>query len=256
MKFFYQRVYTHPIGYRNILLLIRKAINYKKYINLEESFPFNNNIIYHTVGERDCDTLIKVNPNISAKFIYHPHYKIIDKYIHFNKKIKILIAGRNDFYMHDSMQQALNVFYTNSILQKYYSITFLGKGWEKEHDKLSQLGYVSTNIQYVQNYIEEIIKYDIQLTAISVGVGTKGKVLDAFANGLLVIGNDLAIENINVQHNISCLKYSSPNELLKILLDIPSDIKYYESIAECGRNSVRLYHGVKSIKQFYSLIDN
>jgi hypothetical protein len=44
------------------------------------------------------------------------------------------------------------------------------------------------DLGFVDVYLDEIIKYDIQLTTISVGTGTKGKVLDALANGLMVMG--------------------------------------------------------------------
>ena len=50
------------------------------------------------------------------------------------------------------------------------------------------------HIKFAPDYIEEICKHDIQVTPICIGTGTKGKVLDAIANGLLVIGSWYALE--------------------------------------------------------------
>ena len=92
-------------------------------------------------------------------------------------------------------------------LKKNYTITFLGKGWERHVKDLRSSGYEVNHIKFAPNYIEEINKHDIQITPISIGTGTKGKVLDAVANGLLVIGSWYALENIaNSKTKISCLQ--------------------------------------------------
>ena len=87
-----------------------------------------------------------------------------------------------------------------------------------------------------------MISYDIQMTPISVGTGTKGKVLDALANGLLVIGTRYALENIQVENGVSCIEYRNVNELLDILYDIPYHISRYEEIAINGRKAVLSHH--------------
>jgi hypothetical protein len=96
-------------------------------------------------------------------------------------------------------------------LAAYYSITFLGKGWDFAVTQLRDVGYESQRLGFVDVYLDEIIKYDIQLTPISVGTGTKGKVLDALANGLMVIGTPYAMENIAVENHKSCIIYESRN---------------------------------------------
>jgi hypothetical protein len=98
-----------------------------------------------------------------------------------------------------------------------YSMTFLGKGWDFAVTQLRNVGYDSQRLGFVDVYLDEIIKYDIQLTPISVGTGTKGKVLDALANGLMVIGTPYAMENIAVENGKSCIIYEKPEQLIPVL---------------------------------------
>jgi hypothetical protein len=49
----------------------------------------------------------------------------------------------------------------------------------KHVEKLENKGFEVSHITFAPDYIEEICKHDIQLTPISIGTGTKGKVLDA-----------------------------------------------------------------------------
>ena len=139
-------------------------------------------------------------------------------------------------------------------LLKHYSITFLGRGWEEHVDRLVKAGYEVYHTTFAPNYIDEIIKYDIQLTPISIGTGTKGKVLDAIANGLLVIGSWYALENIAVEHNISCLQYNDVSDIIGMLKDIYTSSSHYEEIAENGRQTLLNLHNNFSIaKQLFSL---
>ena len=68
------------------------------------------------------------------------------------------------------------------------------------------------------------------LTPIAIGTGTKGKVLDALANGLLVVGTPYALENIAVENGVSCVEYHSTKELFSTLVDIPYNVQKYEQI--------------------------
>ena len=125
----------------------------------------------------------------------------------------------------------------------------MGKGWNVKVDELRKSGIKVQLIEFVPNYIEEIIKYDIQINPLSVGTGTKGKVLDAIANGLLVIGTPYALENIAVKNQESCIEYSDANEIIEILKDIPMRKDFYENIALNGRNSVLKFHNRKLIAE-------
>ena len=105
------------------------------------------------------------------------------------------------------------------------------------------------HIKFAPDYIEEVIKHDIQVTPITIGTGTKGKVLDALANGLLVLGTPYAMENIAVEHGTSCMVWRTPQELLQVLQDIPQRIEHYEQMAEAGRQAVLERHSRHQIAE-------
>ena len=116
-------------------------------------------------------------------------------------------------------------------------------------------GYDCKELKCVDNYIETIIQYDIQITLLSAGAGTKGKVLDALANGLLVIGSEIALENIAVRHNDSCLRYRHIDEIVTMLELIPFQWHRYEEIACKGMLQVRTYHSPQRIsKRFFDIM--
>lgn len=232
-------VFNHPLQYWKCALM------YRKFRNMERNFENSDTITYHLVGEEDTLSLRNLNPSINALFIRHPHYVVKDEKrpIKFHQpKIKLLIAGQYNYYMQQSADEALNMICKNTQLKEHYDLTFLGKGWEKWKQQLSTCGYETKQITFAPDYIEEICKYDIQLTPISIGTGTKGKVLDALANGLMVFGTPYALENIKVENGVSCICYDTSEELKQQLQRIPSHIEEYEQMAEKGRENVLKYH--------------
>ena len=110
-------------------------------------------------------------------------------------------------------------------------------------ERLRRAGYEVNHITFAPDYIEEIVRHDIQITPIAIGTGTKGKVLDALANGLLVIGTPYALENIAVRHGESCVEYRQPQEVIEVLQDIPNNVSKYDAMAKEGRRQVLEKHG-------------
>jgi len=248
---------------QNKIRFWRSIFMYPKYLKMENEFDTSSNIHYHLVGEADVDFLREIAPGIQAHFIRHPHYQVAlpKKTISFSSpKIKVLIAGQYDLYMQqdaDEMITQLSKEHNVSALKEHYQFTFLGKGWEQHAITLRNVGYDVCHIKFAPNYIEEITKYDIQVTPICIGTGTKGKVLDAFANGLLVIGSLYALENISVKNNISCLQYNDTKEIITILKEIYSNQSCYEDIAREGRRVILEYHsGLSIAQQLFSLFKN
>ena len=125
----------------------------------------------------------------------------------------------------------------------------MGKGWYAKVNELRKFGYEANLIDFAPDYIEEIIKYDIQINPLSVGTGTKGKVLDALANGLLVIGTPYAMENIAVENNKSCVIYKDATQLISVLKEIPYERARYEAIAIEGRKCVLTEHNREKISK-------
>lgn len=236
-------------------------INYIKHYRMEGEYDDSDNIIYHLVGEEDKKFLLDIKPSLNAHFIRHPHYELSPlREIHFHQpKIKLLVAGRYDLYSEQTSDMLLEVLFRlpddlRHNLQDSFEITFLGKGWKKHVESLKNAGFDVENIVFAPDYIEEIIKHDIQLNPLTTGTGTKGKVLDALANGLLVLGTPYALENIAVEHGKSCIEWRNADEVPGILLDIAANREKYEQIAEAGRAAVLKEHNpAKIAKELFSI---
>ena len=223
---------------------------------MERAFCTDEAFTFYAVGEEDIRHLQQLNPKVNAKFLRHPHYEVRQHFVNDNDnlnanfskpKIKLLIAGRCDLYMKQEADLLVeqindNVNDNDNYLKEQYSITFLGKGWEKHVEALRDAGREVEHIKFAPDYIEEICKHDIQITPIAIGTGTKGKVLDALANGLLVIGTPYAMENIAVEHGVSCIEYREPQEVLDVLCDIIENREKYEAMAMAGREAVLKHH--------------
>ena len=256
---YYYRLLGQRFVFGNNLNIFRKFVMYQKYLKLERKFPHASTITYCVVGEEDAKILRRVNPNIQVKFLRHPHYEVSSfKKLSFHIPIRLLIAGQNNYYMRQSMDELVKeLILTVDILKKGYEITFLGRGWENDVKLLKDAGYQVNHIAFAIDYINEIKNYDIQLTPITIGTGTKGKVLDALANGLLVIGTDYALENIAVKNRISCLRYGTAEEAVALLTEISYNPHKYEKIAGEGRECVLNYHSrVEISKEFFNLFSS
>ncbi|WP_314599163.1 glycosyltransferase family 1 protein [Prevotella pallens] len=257
---YYYRMLGKRFAIRNKIRFWRSAFMYPKYLNMEKRFDTSSNIHYHLVGKEDVNFLKEICPGIQAHFLCHPHYQVAKpaKVISFSSpKIKVLFAGQYNLYMQQDADMLIDCLIKSkdlSELKEHYVYTFLGKGWDNHVERLNNAGYETHHIKFAPDYIEEICKHDIQVTPICIGTGTKGKVLDAIANGLLVIGSWYALENIAVEHNISCLQYNEVSDIIGMLKDIYTSSSHYEEIAENGRQTILNLHNNFSIaKQLFSL---
>lgn len=199
--------------------------------------------VHHVVGEEDRNYFRSLNPKADVTFMRHPHYDYCENRIisFYEPKIRLLLAGRNDLYMQGYAKRLIDALASSNLADRF-SFTFLGKGWEKETEEMLKTGWQCRHLAFVEDYGKELARYDVQLVPISIGTGTKGKVLDAFANGLLVIGTWFALENIAVRPGEDCLQYESADEVVAMLGDIAGNRKKYEDMAEKGRAAVLKYH--------------
>ena len=234
----------------------RCAFMYPKFRHMERDFDRDESVHYHLVGKADAEFIRDMAPGIQAHFIRHPHYDIYPQEggRHFHTPIRLLIAGQYNYYMKQDADEFIEALISlndkvKTNLKSNYEMTFLGYGWEQHATSLKSDGWNVNHISFAPDYIEEVIKHDIQLAPISIGTGTKGKVLDGLANGLLLIGTPYAMENIAVEDGKSCIVYHNAGEAIGTLLNIVEDKLKYEDIALKGQKSVLTYHSRKRVSQ-------
>lgn len=247
---FYHRLLSRQFAADMLLSTMKYAYAYYQYRRMEHDFC-SKDIVYHFVGKADTEFYKGINPDAQAVFLPHPLYAYNDsKEIKFHKpKIKLLFAGRYDFYCRHGSDLLLEAMLEVCDLKDKYEITFLGKGWDTWTIRLKEANWQCNHIVFALDYIKELQKHDIQINAIDVGTGTKGKVLDAISNGLLEIGTPYALENISVENGKSCIIYNSPAEAIKVLQDIPHNIANYEKMATDGKNAVISVHSSRITAQ-------
>lgn len=246
---YYYRMLRQPWATMSLLQIMKYSFAYWQYKSMEKHFC-KEDVIYHFVGKEDSDFFKLMNSKANTLFLRHPLYAYnCDKSIKFHQPmIKLLFTGRYDFYCQHGSDDFLSELEKNSnTLSSCYEITFLGKDWEKWNDRLSNAGYVSQHISFASDYIVELQKHDIQVNAIDVGTGTKGKVLDGIANGLLIIGTPYALENISVKDGESCVMVSNGINFVQSLRAIKENVPLYESIAKKGREKVLFEHDTLTV---------
>lgn len=253
---YYYRMMGQRFVFNNAMNFIRQALMYRKYIAMEKSY-ITKNVRYSLVGREDTLALRNVHPGIEAYFVHHPHYDIYEpkKQIKFSSpRIKIVLAGRNDLYMNQSADEFTKALCEVEDIADKFDFTYLGKGWEQTVCILKRHGYHVQHIPFAEDYKKELCNHDIQFTPICIGTGTKGKVLDALANGLLVLGTNYAMENIEVINGESCLVYGKADEAIYILRDIAANPEKYEQMAEKGRQCIFKHHNrQQAAKEFFNL---
>lgn len=237
-------------------LFNKTLINLYRQINLEKQITKYCDYV-GLVGLKDQMLFKKITNSKKAYFIPHPHYSLSnDKHLFATAKIKIVVSGKYDIYTYSAINEMFEYFSVNSQCLQEFSFTFIGKNWTGFIKRWNSVLDIK-HIDWVDNYIEEISSYDIQLFPMSVGCGTKGKVLDALSSGLLCIGTRFAFENIAVRDKESCILYESPNDVVFVLKDLLIRKEKYKQIAKRGKLMVREYHNPDYVgKVIYELCFN
>jgi len=252
------RRFRSPFRINRTKFLIDDSINLVKYKNMEKEWGGNGiNILF--VGMEDLKFYSILSGNNNSHFLLHPYTRYKDKIINLkNEKLKVLIAGSYDIYSNTDVDLMLpSLIKHKKALLERFSFTFLGKKWESIKEKLNDGGFACEVKTWVDDYIEEIVKYDIQLTPVCYGTGTKGKTLDGLVNGLLVIGSKYAFENICVRDMDSCVLYRNAKDVADILISISQHRERYQAIAEKGREQIKKYHSPERISnRFFNIYGN
>ncbi len=233
--------------------IARYSLMYHRYAKMAAQSPAGPKIHYHLVGIEDARFLKKLNPLAQVVFLPHPHYSpslLPKQEIKPDEPIRLLVAGRYDFAMAQAVDEALQAISSlpQHIKDRYF-ITFLGNGWESCYGYIKKAGFSTELKGFVKEYAEELSLHHIQLTPIAVGTGTKGKVLDAFINGLMVIGTPLALENIAAERDNECIEYTEPEELRQWLIRLANNPTEINTIAKAGQKAVLREHNRGKIAQ-------
>lgn len=254
--------YHRVLGMKGIPLnkgaIARYMLMYHRYAKMTSKYPARDNLTYHLVGKEDTNFLNRLNPQAKAIFIPHPHYaptSLPHAEVTDGEKIRLLIAGAYNFTMAQAADEAFNAMgeLTQDIKDRYH-LTFLGKGWDKSAAQLRNIGFEVEQKGYVDDYAAEVSSHHIQLTPIAVGTGTKGKVLDAYVNGLMVIGTPLALENIDAVRGSECVEYTTGRELNEWLTRLAGQPEMINKIAKAGNEAVLQRHSREKIaKEFFDL---
>ena len=215
-----------------------------------------SNILYHLVGMPDLTFYERLTNANNGVFLLHPHYKSLPRKIKFSDgEINVLFAGAYNFFVKTDVDFMVKDFLKQKHLQEKIHITFLGKNWDSVSSELSIAGYDCEIKTWVDDYAEELMKHDVQITPITNGGGTKGKVLDAISNGLLVISSQMAALNIAVRDKDSILIYKYPEQISAMLTSIYNDKPRFERIAEKGREQVLKFHSPKRCSErFFGVV--
>lgn len=255
---YYYRMLRQPWATMNLLQIMKYSFAYWQYKSLERHFC-KKHVTCHFVGKEDTEFFKIMNSQANSLFLRHPLYAYnSEKTIKFHQpKIKLLFTGRYDFYCQHGSDDFLSELAKKcNVLSSYFEITFLGKGWEVWNEKLHEAGFQSQHISFAPDYIAELQNHDIQVNAIDVGTGTKGKVLDGIANGLLIIGTPYALENISVKNGESCVMVSNGIDFIQSLYVIKNNVSLYENIAKKGQEKVLLEHNTKDIaKSLFGIVN-
>ena len=231
-------------------MMIDDFIYLQKHIATEKLWG-KSNISANFVGWADYKCYRDVTGNRNGHFMLHPYVKYKEKLIDFMRpKLKVIIPGNYDMYYHSDVDKMIPSLLANKdFLLQHFEFTFLGKRWSPIDEQLKKAGFDSIFKSWVDDYAEELVQHDIQITPISLGTGTKGKVLDAAVNGLLVIGSDYALENVCVRHLDSCVLYKDASEIGSLLKHVALNRERYQNIAEKGRAQVLRYHNPVTISE-------
>lgn len=78
--------------------------------------------------------------------------------------------------------------------------------------------------------------------------------MDAFVNGLMVIGTPLALENIDAVRGSECVEYRTGRELNEWLTRLAGQPEMINQIAKAGNEAVLQRHSREKIaKEFFDL---
>lgn len=252
---YYHRLLRKRFATQRLSQILRYAFAYWQYRGMERD-QFQPQVLYQFVGKADKEFFDEINPRARAVFVEHPappqpslvgegeglaHTRL------FHSPLRIVMPGRYDIYQKEEVDEILPELVKADGLKEHCVITFLGKGWDEPAAQLRASGWTVNIKTWAEDYAAELRQHDVALYPISVGTGTKGKVLDAFINGLLIIGTPFALENID--YGDDAILYHQPTEVIAALRSIIGAPDGYTAMAQRGCTRIRAVHDRQRVVQ-------
>ena len=182
-------------GHRPLAVLKKLFLAWR----LERSIRRNH--VFHVVGEADLGCFRRLNGRCRSFRSPHPlpPFREVQeggRPTGTGSELVVAVTGAKDaFYQGRLMREIVDAAGACEDLRQVRWV-FLGRGWEAEARRLSNLGCSVEAREWVDDYAAFMASVDVHLVPIRVGAGTKGKVLVSVASGVVTIGTPVAWENV------------------------------------------------------------
>jgi glycosyltransferase involved in cell wall biosynthesis len=238
----------------------REVRSLSEYTKLEREL-ISTGALVHVVGREDARRYNDLAAGREvARFITHPHFEYRPATRRLDEvkgKLRVFFNGNaTSVYMGDhAVRIAAALEEHSASLAPRLAIDFVGKNWEAIVSSLAKAGYETTHRNWVDDFAATIAEYDIAICPYAVGAGTKGKVLQLMATGVLTIGTKIAFENICAEAGKDYVAYERPEDVVGVLGAILKDRKRYAEVASGGAEAVRENHSpVATAGQFWEVV--
>ncbi len=211
-----------------------------------EQFLAGTGAAVHVVGQADADRFNELAGRPQATFTVHPHFSYVarSECRRDGERLRVIMSGDpSAVYIGDHGARIVASLVNDAAtLGERIAFTLTGRNWDDLAVKLVDAGYSVRTEAWVEDYPATLAAHDVALCPYAVGVGTKGKVLQAMATGLLTIGSRLAFENVQGTAQRDFIQYNEPEEVAHMLCEIVADRSRSEGVAQSGASLVRDFH--------------
>ncbi|MFZ3137578.1 MAG: glycosyltransferase family 4 protein [Thermodesulfovibrionales bacterium] len=171
----------------------------------------------------------------------------------------LIFTGSLDWYPNaDAM-----IFFCEQVwphLKKYYpniSLTILGKNPSGHLRRIVSNDNNIHLIGHVQDVRPYVRKARIFVCPIRDGGGTRLKILDALSQGIPIVSTEIGCEGINLKHGEHVLFANTPEDFLKNISALLSDLTLANKLSEHGRRFVEEHYSFDLIgSRLSSLYEN
>ncbi len=233
----------------------KALIKVAKKIKADEDFMYNNASNSIVIS---YDELNFLKGYISKPLHYiAPYFFDVQKKVNsFNQRSGILFVGG---FHHPPNQDAMKWFLNNAyknIESENIKLTIAGSEmpdfmyeYKRQFPSLEILPDVSTD------KLEELYNATrIAIVPLTLGAGVKGKVIEAMAKGVPMVGTDKAFEGLYKDESFLYTPVNDADEFARQVVILYSDKQKWDTLSEFGLNYVSQYFNKEKMKEVFSNI--